>query len=42
MSESRLSFLKLIFLELNPLQSNLSNSDTEGTEQIVRIREVSI
>ena len=24
------------------IQSNLSNTDTEGTEQIVRIREVSV
>ena len=26
----------------NVLQSNLSNTDTEGTEQSVRIREVSV
>ena len=26
----------------NSIQSNLSNTDTEGTEQSVRIREVSV
>ena len=30
------------FLDSNDVQSNLSNTDTEGTEQIVRIREVSV
>ena len=32
----------LWFDSCNQLQSNLSNTDTEGTEQSVRIREVSV
>ena len=34
--------LVLAKLSENKVQSNLSNTDTEGTEQIVHIREVSI
>ena len=39
MSESTLSSLKMIY---TPLQSNLSNMDTERTEQSVHTREVSV
>ena len=36
----KVKFLEIDFLESNPLQLHLSNTDTEGTEQSVRIREV--
>ena len=38
----QVKFPEIDFLESNPLQSNLSNTDTEGTEGSVCLREVSV